>query len=671
MATSQTSEVIQHLLRTVLLRDGAGLTDLQLLEDYLSRRDEAALAALVRRHGPMVWGVCRRVLPNYHDAEDAFQATFLVLVRKAASIASPELLANWLYGVAHQTALNARAKVTKRKDRERQVEEMPEPAIVEQDHCRDLQHLLDEELSRLPDKYRVVIVLRDLEGKTRKEVARQLGCPEGTVAGRLARARAMLAKRLARHGLAVPSGSLPVLLSQNVASSAVPASVVSSTIKAVTLVAAGGAAISAVSAEVAALTEGVLKAMLLSKLKITSAALLIVAGLVILGMGQFVGPLLAARQQGGPQTDGTAVLTKGQAKNATTWQVGTTWEGHVDKVNRLAFSPDGTTLASASDDSTVKIWNLATGKELRSLKEPDGGGIRGLAFALDGKTFATAGGDKGVRLWDAEKGTPLQQFGGHTAATYSVVFTPDGKTLVSGGGCANYPDRGQTGYGEIRLWDPATGKERASIQSHTWPVAHLAFTPDGKTLISGGYDSTIKFWDWDGKAQPQERLTITVGQGQGIYDMALSPDGKTLVVASEGTVKLWDVATGKESNTTLEKSEYRDGYLWLSVAFAPDGKTVAAASPIQEWEDKDKKFVVERRSDVLLWDLATGKLCEKLSVEEAVTSLTFSPDGKILVTGCKGKMRTPEPLTREEDIETEKRGVVKLWELKKGAGAKK
>src|SRR5260221_12217589 len=107
MATSQLSEVIQHLRRAVLLRDGAGLTDGQLLEDSLSCRNEAALAALVGRHGPMVWGVCRRVLRSYHDAEDAFQATFLVLVRKAASIASRASVGNWLYGVAHQTALKA------------------------------------------------------------------------------------------------------------------------------------------------------------------------------------------------------------------------------------------------------------------------------------------------------------------------------------------------------------------------------------------------------------------------------------------------------------------------------------------------------------------------------------------------------------------------------------
>src|SRR4051794_9442977 len=157
------SEVIQHLRRAMLLRGGAGLTDGQLLEGFISRRDGAALEALVQRHGPMVWGVCRRVLRNEHDAEDAFQATFLVLVRKAASIASTELLANWLYGVAHRTALKARATAARRKGREKQVAEMPEPAVAEQHLWGDLQPLLDAELSRLPDKYRVVVVLCDLE----------------------------------------------------------------------------------------------------------------------------------------------------------------------------------------------------------------------------------------------------------------------------------------------------------------------------------------------------------------------------------------------------------------------------------------------------------------------------------------------------------------------------
>jgi RNA polymerase sigma factor (sigma-70 family) len=225
----------------------------------------------------MVWGVCRRVLSNYHDAEDAFQATFLVLVRRAASIASPEVLANWLYGVAHQTALKARATAAKRKGRERQVTDMPETAVTQPDQWRDLQPLLDQELSRLPDKYRAVIVLCDLEGKTRKEVAAQLGCPEGTVASRLARARSMLAKRLTRRGVALSGGALAAALSRN--ASAVPTSVVMSTIKAASLCAAGQAA---TPVKVAALAEGVLKAMLMSKLK-TAVAVVLVLSLMAIG----------------------------------------------------------------------------------------------------------------------------------------------------------------------------------------------------------------------------------------------------------------------------------------------------------------------------------------------------------------------------------------------------
>ena len=283
MATGRLSGVIQHLRRAMLLRDGAGLTDQQLLDDYISRRDKAALAALVQRHGPMVWGVCRRVLTNYHDAEDAFQATFLVLVRRAASIASPELLANWLYGVAHQTAIKARATVAKRKMRERQVTEMPEQAGVEQGLWNDLQPLLDQELSRLPDKYRGVIVLCDLEGKTREEVAGQLGCAEGTVASRLARARIMLAKRLTQRGVTLSGGALAVVLAQQVASAGVPNSVVDSTIKAASLLAAGKAvATGVISLKVAALTEGVMKAMLFTKLR-AAIAVVLVLGFVATG----------------------------------------------------------------------------------------------------------------------------------------------------------------------------------------------------------------------------------------------------------------------------------------------------------------------------------------------------------------------------------------------------
>src|SRR5580692_1985507 len=233
MPTSPLKLVIQQL-RTASERDGAAKSDGELLTRFLNQRDNDALAGLVERHAPMVWGVCRRILRNHHDAEDAFQATFIVLVRKAASVVPREMVGNWLYGVAYQTAVRLRAIAVKRGARETQVIEMPEPVVAEA-RGDDLLLLLDQELSCLPEKYRVMIVLCDLESKTRIEVARQLAIPEGTVASRLARARGMLAKRLARHGLAVSGGSLPAALSQTVASADVPTTVVTSTIKVATL----------------------------------------------------------------------------------------------------------------------------------------------------------------------------------------------------------------------------------------------------------------------------------------------------------------------------------------------------------------------------------------------------------------------------------------------------
>jgi RNA polymerase sigma factor (sigma-70 family) len=318
MATSPMSEVMQHFRRITLLRDGADLSDGQLLEDYINRRDPGALAALVRRHAPMVWGVCRRVLPDYHDAEDAFQATFLVLVRKAASIASRELLANWLYGVAHRTALKARSIAARRKRRERQVAKVPEPAAAEEDLWGDLQPLLDQELCRLPDKYRAVVVLCDLEGRSRKEAARRLGCPEGTVAGRLARARTILAKRFAQHGLAVSAGTLAAGTYHQAASAAVPASLVSSILKVLALAAAGQAAAGMISTRVMILTEGVLKAMSLAKFKMAVVMGLTIAsicGAVFVAQAQdtaknAVAPRTIARSDGPPLKDFLITLDK-------------------------------------------------------------------------------------------------------------------------------------------------------------------------------------------------------------------------------------------------------------------------------------------------------------------------------------------------------------------------
>jgi RNA polymerase sigma factor (sigma-70 family) len=261
--------VIQHLRAAALLQEGGGPTDSQLLESFLSRREGTAFEALLRRHGPMVLGVCRRVLRNAHDAEDAFQAAFLVLVRKANSLQSRELLAGWLHGVAYRTAMKARAMNAKRRAKERQAGQLPRSQPSPDGAPEELLAQLDFELSRLPEKYRVPVILCELEGKSRKEVARLLGIPEGTLSWRLARARKLLARRLSLHGTV----AVAALLAEGAASACLPVALRTSTVEAVLM--AG-----AVPAEVLALTEGVMKAMLLSKLKITAclAMLMLLAG---------------------------------------------------------------------------------------------------------------------------------------------------------------------------------------------------------------------------------------------------------------------------------------------------------------------------------------------------------------------------------------------------------
>jgi RNA polymerase sigma factor (sigma-70 family) len=314
---SRISEVVQQLRRAVLRADDGEPTDGRLLGRFVELRDEAAVAALMQRHGPMVWGVCRRLL-SHHDAEDAFQATFVVLVRRAASVVPREMVGNWLYGVAHQTALKARAMRAKRQTRERQAMTMPDVPAAERDGASDLEALLDQELSRLPDKYRVAIVLCDLEGKTRKAVAGHLGLPEGTLAGRLMRGRALLARRLARRGVALSAGALATALTQQ-ASATMPAALLQSAIRSVTLVAAGHGSAGLIPTQVAALAEGTIRGLLLARLK---TALLMIAVAIMVGgiphtslptkaSGVGAGPAVVAQELGRAKT---AVVSREKAR---------------------------------------------------------------------------------------------------------------------------------------------------------------------------------------------------------------------------------------------------------------------------------------------------------------------------------------------------------------------
>jgi RNA polymerase sigma factor (sigma-70 family) len=302
MANGQHGGVLGHLRRVALVPDGSGMTDGQLLECFLTRRDEVAFEALVRRHGPMVLGVCRRLLGHAQDAEDAFQATFLVLVSKGASIQQRELVGNWLYGAAHRAALEVKA--ARRRVKERQVSALPEPVVLEEPEVwRDLRPILDQELNRLPEKYRVPVVLCDLEGRTRRDIARQLGIPEGTLSGRLTTARRLLARRLARHGLALSAGALAPLLAPGAAPVCLPSPLVISTVQAAALLTADKPMASVVSASVAAITKGVVKAMWMTRLEV-AAAFLVVAGLVAA-----VGGTLVHRSLAGTRVDRSVTAT--------------------------------------------------------------------------------------------------------------------------------------------------------------------------------------------------------------------------------------------------------------------------------------------------------------------------------------------------------------------------
>jgi RNA polymerase sigma factor (sigma-70 family) len=256
-----------------------------LLERFVLTRDETAFAELVRRHGPLVWGVCSRLLRSEQDVEDAFQATFLVLARKAGSVRKRESVRSWLYGVARRVAVRAREHVEQRREKERLGPPPSPDRAADAAEWADVRPILDEEIDRLPEKYRLPVILCYLDGRTNEEAARQLGCPKGTVATRLARARERLRGRLVRRGVALPAGTLAGLLASEAAPAAVPEALTRAAVRGGVQLVLGNAAVGGAPAAVA-LMKGVVRAMWLSKVKAVGAAVLAVA-VVVGGAGVF------------------------------------------------------------------------------------------------------------------------------------------------------------------------------------------------------------------------------------------------------------------------------------------------------------------------------------------------------------------------------------------------
>jgi RNA polymerase sigma factor (sigma-70 family) len=288
---------LMRFLRSLAAPRSAGhAPDAQLLARFAASRDEAAFEALVQRHELMVLGVCRRVLGDADDTEDCFQATFLVLARKAGSVRRQTSLASWLHGVAYRVALKARAAAARRRCAEQEATPVrtagPDPAV--QVLWRDLRPILDEEVARLPEKDRAPFVLCYLEGKTTEEAADLLGCPRGTILSRLARARQALRARLTRRGVTLSGGALAATLARS-AEGALPAVLVRSTVRSAVLFAAGHPAAGVASGRAAALTEGVLRAMRINRFRVV-LGLLLAASVLAAGASLL---LASAQERGG------------------------------------------------------------------------------------------------------------------------------------------------------------------------------------------------------------------------------------------------------------------------------------------------------------------------------------------------------------------------------------
>jgi RNA polymerase sigma factor (sigma-70 family) len=590
-------------------------SDAALLGRFVSG-DEAAFNELLGRHGPMVWRVCRRVLGDAHTVEDAFQAAFLVLARRAGSIRQPSRLTGWLYGVALRVARKARGAGARRQFG--RAADGTEPSArgrepVAELTARELLHALDEEVERLPEVYRLPLILCALEGLPQDEVARRLGWTPGSVKGRLERGRRRLHARLVRRGL-----TLAVALAAAEASRGLAA------VPAVLALATGRRAASAGAVKLA---DGVATGAAATKLRtllLLGLAVGLIAGVGVLGARMsWEGP---AQAPPAPAAGVPPLRLRCPAGPAVTMQA------HAEPFGDLAFSPDGRRLAGAAFDGAVWIWDARTGKRLLAL--PSHAGIAtAVAFDPDGTLLASAArsedGPGKMRLSDAQSGQTVRTCEG--GGPGPLAFSPDGKLLAGTGG--HQP-------AVLTLWDVATGKVVRTLGEKTegspvafspdgsrlagiddlrvtvWEVATgkvvlrpggdlpgcVAFSPDGKWLAAGGAWGEVWVWDaasgnkvWQGDPRPK----VLLGSPRRVVHLAFTPDGKSLVTAGhrphrpglfepwapefDGEVKVWDAGTGKEQFAFQTQVAGVSG-----ACLSPDGTRVAASTlaggqPVQIW----------------------------------------------------------------------------------------
>ncbi len=644
-------------LRRDAAPDSGGCPDADLLARFATTRDEAAFELLVWRHGAMVLAACRRVLGHTEDAEDAFQAAFLVLSRKAASVRRGTAVPAWLHRVAVRIARRAAGK---RKPTTSLLAEPVAPASPDAAERDELRGLLDAEIDRLSDPLRRAFVLCYLEGLSNAEAARLLGCPVGTVESRLTAARRRLRDRLARGRVAVQAGVLALLACHPGLAAGAVATV---TRAGVTAAARGLSAATGIVREPAVrLAEGVLA---VTKTRYWVA---VVLGVSLVGLAAGVGwaslpgdvparpePVAEAPEETPQPTPGGETAKPGE------WPLATQVRGCSGLLTGV--SPDGKSIILLENKGVY--WLPVAGKSARSSVQSENP-ISAVAVSPDGKYVATAEGANGVKLRDAATGNVVEALwpAGELPAT-QVAFSPDSTKLIALCTRSDFPVRkkgeGPLGLGQpkgvpfsregkttqltrVSVWDVPTRKELGHpVATDTANISSLPYytlAGNGRYVLK---TEAVYEADADGRetlkgrrftvtdavsgvaAKPVEVLGEKLGQ---VRSSPLSPDGKTLVLLDpeKNELRFLDTTTGKDRfGVPAFRRPVR------AVVFSPDGKLVAAATGLSGAGRPD---TIAAPSEVVVWDAATGKELARLTDKESIRdyqALAFSPNGSFLV----------------------------------------
>ena len=683
MAYTNLDSVMRYIRRAAGSPDGQGATDSQLLTRYLYQRDGESFALLVSRHGPLVHSVCRRVLQHEHDAEDAFQATFLVLASKANSIRKAVSLASWLHGVAYRISLRAK-KATRRQvlnlnDAGTQTLDMPATTAA----LREAQAIVDDELTRLPRKYRDPFVLCCLESKSRAEAARELGWKEGTVASRIAQARKTLQQRLTRRGVVLSTILCLWDLSHTKAPALGPAIVNRTAEAAISFVVGQGSASHIACAPAVDLVRGMLLAMS-STSKLKFATIVVLACGFLTATGAVVHRARSLNEEGVSSEELhnqlTVAVTRDEqppARPAQTGEqddplppralarLGTLRQRAPD--SQIALTADGKEIVAVSSSLIVRRFDALTGQLRSTTQLPATQGLQGPWLSSHGTYLLVFPSSMSVKttldLWEIASGRVLKRLPMEGGMPCSASFSSDEQrvAIASSGGFRT---------GEVIEWDLQTddhkvlwSQEKATDRIYFYPV--VVMSPDGKKIAASHVDMDLRYWDadsgkklWEVEGAGSEYFFFsrdskkvlgaprhmdstrtcvwdaTTGKLNQEFDakisfafpVGVSPDDRLLTYqTAKGEIALWDKVTEKptfsfaDPAASLTQGLYLDTRAQRKFAFTSDGSALIRLS-----------------STLQRLDLKNGKTVFEETASrghtEEVNNVVYSPDGTLIAT---------------------------------------